>query len=181
MIAIRLRTKPNEATSAKLLCRIGRSDTRSDHSISNIYDNGMSAVIGIFLPLAEVSSQKSQAIDFTRLYRRPYAKRSILFRDQRKKMKAIDCFPQFIVEPYRSFDILFDHRACCLALAVERMHRISKRILAALREVIVPLSKGGETSTRSAPMKSSPSSARIMRCASIMVMPPDFGVPVPGA
>ena len=55
-------------------------------------------------------------------------------------------------------------------------NNISKSIFAPHWDVIVPLSNGGDTSTRSAPMKSTPSSARIKRCASIIVMPPDSGV-----
>ena len=47
--------------------------------------------------------------------------------------------------------------------------------------VMPPLSKGGETSTRSAPMISSPRRARTHWIASKLVGPPTSGVPVPGA
>src|SRR5271166_1318469 len=67
------------------------------------------------------------------------------------------------------------------ARASATRHSSSNSTDAPLNAVSVPTSNGGDTSTRSAPTKSSPRSARSRRSASIIVIPPASGVPVPGA
>ncbi len=59
--------------------------------------------------------------------------------------------------------------------------RIANIMFAPISAVPPDWSKGGATSTTSAPMMFSPRIPRTMRCASRGVRPPISGVPVPGA
>ena len=61
------------------------------------------------------------------------------------------------------------------------MHSISKAIVAPTNDVILLRSNGGDTSTTSAPIKSKSRSSLIINCASLTLIPPTSGVPVPGA
>ena len=61
------------------------------------------------------------------------------------------------------------------------MHNISKAIVAPTKEVMLLRSKGGDTSTTSAPTKFILFSFLIINCASLTLKPPTSGVPVPGA
>ena len=61
------------------------------------------------------------------------------------------------------------------------MHKISKAIVAPTNEVILFISKVGETSTRSAPTKLILFNSRTINWASRTLKPPTSGVPVPGA
>ena len=56
------------------------------------------------------------------------------------------------------------------------MHKISKAIVAPTSEVILFTSKGGETSTTSAPIKLISFNARIISCDSLTLKPPTSGV-----
>ena len=67
------------------------------------------------------------------------------------------------------------------SVEVAMMQRISNIIVAPTSAVIPEGSKGGETSTTSAPMISRPSSPLRRICASKVENPPTSGVPVPGA
>ena len=61
------------------------------------------------------------------------------------------------------------------------IHNISYMMVAAIRAVLPDKSKGGETSTISAPTIFKPLNPRIILCASMGRIPPISGVPVPGA
>ena len=61
------------------------------------------------------------------------------------------------------------------------VHKISNAIVAPTSEVIFWISKGGETSTTSAPIKFKSLKFLIIICASRTLIPPTSGVPVPGA
>ena len=60
-------------------------------------------------------------------------------------------------------------------------HKSSNSIVAPVSAVMPPTSKGGETSTTSAPAMLRPARPRSSACASRVVSPPIYGVPVPGA
>ena len=61
------------------------------------------------------------------------------------------------------------------------MQSISKAIVAPTRDVILFTSKGGDTSTTSAPIKFKSFKFLISSWASCTLIPPTSGVPVPGA
>jgi len=68
----------------------------------------------------------------------------------------------------------------CVTLSA-RMHRISYIMVAPTSAVFPEGSNGGDTSTTSPPIRSRPRRPRTNACASIVVIPPTSGVPVPGA